>query len=87
MRESSCCRGIGVLGRIHPQVHDNPRHSQCPLSASAVVIYAVAPTIVQKCHNVWGSDNHASDFTSNCPMLGFGKSSATVDKTKKLLSL
>lgn len=50
MRKSRCCPGIGVLGRIHPQVHDNPRHS------SAVVMYAVAPTIAQKCHNVCGSD-------------------------------
>lgn len=87
MRESSCCPGIGVLGRIHPQVHDNPRHYQCPRSASAVVMYAVAPTIVQKCHNVCRSDNHASDFTSNCPMLALESLPRLSIKQKKLLSL
>lgn len=80
MRESSCCPGIGVLGRIHPQVHDNPRHSQCPRPLYKNVTTSADLTTSSK-------KNHASDFTSNCPMLGFGKSSTTVDKTKKLLSL
>lgn len=55
MRESSCCLGTGIFHGIRPHVHSNIRNLQCQISASAFVIYAVAPTIVlpQMSQRLW----------------------------------
>lgn len=48
MRKSSYCLGpdFAILGGIHPSGRGNSRYTQCTLSASAFVMYAVASTIV-----------------------------------------
>lgn len=65
---------------------DYSRYTQCPLSASAYVMYTVAPTIVlpPMSQHLWTSGPQRTMLQTShriAHTIGLGKSSPTVDKT------